>query len=105
MKFTGIILSSLFTVIFLSCNSGLDGTMVMLKQAEQCMEAYPDSALQLLNGIHNPDELAKKERAEYLLLLTQARDKNYMDLSLLFPLLLPLKTALLHSTFPKLLAT
>lgn len=81
MKFTGILLTSLFTVIFLSCNSGLDGTMVMLQQAEQCMEAYPDSALQLLNGIHNPDELAKKERAEYLLLLTQARDKNYMDLS------------------------
>lgn len=81
MKFTGIILTSLFTVIFLSCNSGLDGTMVMLQQAEQCMEAYPDSALQLLNGIHNPDKLADKERAEYLLLLTQARDKNYMDLS------------------------
>lgn len=81
MKFTGIILSSLFTVIFLSCNSGLNGTMVMLQQAEQCMEAYPDSALQLLNGIHNPDKLADKERAEYLLLLTQARDKNYMDLS------------------------
>lgn len=81
MKFTGIILTSLFIVIFLSCNSGLDGTMMMLQQAEQCMEAHPDSALQLLNGIHNPDELAKKERAEYLLLLTQARDKNYMDLS------------------------
>lgn len=81
MKFSGNILTSLFTVIFLSCNSGLDGTMVILQQAEQCMEAYPDSALQLLNGIHNPDELVDIERAEYLLLLTQARDKNYMDLS------------------------
>lgn len=81
MKFTGVILTSLFIVIFLSCNSGLDGTMMMLQQAEQCMEAHPDSALQLLNGIHNPNELADKKRAEYLLLLTQARDKNYMDLS------------------------
>lgn len=81
MKFSGNILTALFTVIFLSCNSGLDGTMVILQQAEQCMEAYPDSALQLLNGIHNPDELVDIERAEYLLLLTQARDKNYMDLS------------------------
>lgn len=68
-------------VIFASCSSVSNKTVETLQQAEQCMEARPDSALTLLNGISYPDELTGKARADYLLLLTQAHDKNYMDIS------------------------
>lgn len=47
--------------------------------AERCMEAYPDSALQLLNDIKHPEMLRGKSAATYALLMTQARDKNYLD--------------------------
>lgn len=43
------------------------------------MEIYPDSALLLLNQISHPENLRGKQRADYALLLTQARDKNYLD--------------------------
>lgn len=43
------------------------------------MEAYPDSALQLLNDIKHPEMLRGKSAATYALLMTQARDKNYLD--------------------------
>lgn len=43
------------------------------------MEVYPDSALSLLNQIPHPDRLYGKQCADYALLLTQARDKNYLD--------------------------
>lgn len=43
------------------------------------METYPDSALSLLNQIPHPDRLYGKLCADYALLLTQARDKNYLD--------------------------
>lgn len=68
-------------MILISCSSVSDGIIKTLRQAEQCMEAYPDSALNLLNRISSPDRLPEKERANYALLLTQAHDKNYMDIS------------------------
>ena len=37
---------------------------------------YPDSAWHLLSGISDPDDLSDKKRADYVLLLTQARDKK-----------------------------
>lgn len=43
------------------------------------MEVCPDSALSLLNQIPHPDRLYGKQCADYALLLTQARDKNYLD--------------------------
>lgn len=46
---------------------------------ERYMEIYPDSALWLLNQIPHPEKLRGKRRADYALLLTQARDKNYLD--------------------------
>lgn len=81
MKLNSIALLFLFIAAFVSCTSKSDQIATTLQQVEQCMEAYPDSALKLLNGIPNPNELEDKERADYLLLLTQARDKNYMDIS------------------------
>lgn len=40
------------------------------------MDVYPDSALLLLEQIPHPEELRGKQRADYALLLTQARDKT-----------------------------
>lgn len=51
----------------------------LLKQAEDCMESYSDSALHLLHLLEHPERLHEKESADYALLLTQALDKNYMD--------------------------
>lgn len=48
-------------------------------EIEACMDAHPDSALLLLGRIAHPDRLRGKQRADYALLLTQARDKNYLD--------------------------
>lgn len=46
---------------------------------EECMEVSPDSALHLLNSIEHPEKLRGKQAAHYALLMTLARDKNYLD--------------------------
>lgn len=51
----------------------------IFSKVEGYMELYPDSALWLLNQISHPEKLRGKQRADYALLLTQARDKNYLD--------------------------
>lgn len=51
----------------------------LLSKVEGCMEEYPDSALLLLNQLPQPETLHGKQCADYALLLTQARDKNYLD--------------------------
>lgn len=51
----------------------------LLKQAEDCVESYPDSALHLLHLLEHLERLHGKEGADYALLLTQALDKNYLD--------------------------
>lgn len=48
-------------------------------KVEKYMDVYPDSALLLLEQIPHPEKLRGKQRADYVLLLTQARDKNYLD--------------------------
>lgn len=71
-----------FTVIFISCSSvSPEEVAVTLQQAEQCMEVHPDSAWALLKEILHLDRLSERDYADYVLLLTQARDKNYMDMS------------------------
>lgn len=81
MKQNAITPLFLFIVVFLSCTSKSDQIAITFQQVEKCIETHPDSALHLLNGISTPNELREEERAHYLLLLTQARDKNYMDIS------------------------
>lgn len=50
----------------------------LLMQADSLMEEQPDSALRILESI-NPEQLhTQPNRAFYALLLTQARDKNYI---------------------------
>lgn len=54
-------------------------TFDILDRAESYMEMHPDSALLLLKHISHPEKLRGKQRADYALLLTQARDKNCLD--------------------------
>ena len=81
MKYNRIFFFSFLIAAFVACSSAPEEVIVTLRQAEQCMEVYPDSALNLLRKISCPDKLSGQERSDYVLLLTQARDKNYMDMS------------------------
>lgn len=50
-----------------------------LDRAESIMEAHPDSALSILNGIEKSELSSKAVRARYALLMSMALDKNYID--------------------------
>lgn len=50
-----------------------------LRKAEALMENHPDSALTVLEQISNTKHFDKAAQATYCLLLTQARDKNYIE--------------------------
>ena len=54
-------------------------TFGLFDRVEKCMDLHPDSALLLLNQLPHPENLQGKEAADYALLLTKARDKNYLD--------------------------
>lgn len=51
----------------------------MLLQAEQFMDERPDNALLLLEDSIDAKRLSGKDYADWCLLLTQARDKNYIE--------------------------
>lgn len=64
-------------ILLASCADKADyGTL--LKQSDSLMESRPDSALTLLDGIPTKELKTDADRAYYALLLTQARDKNYI---------------------------
>lgn len=62
-----------------ACSPSVDRVDGLLEQADKYMEIHPDSALLLLQEIPQPEKLQGRQRADYALLLTQARDKNYLD--------------------------
>ena len=51
----------------------------VLHQAETFMSESPDSALLLLEAIQSPEKQSAEDYATWCLLLTQARDKNYLE--------------------------
>lgn len=51
----------------------------VLNRAESLMEAHPDSALTILEGISNSELGSTEEQARYALLMSMALDKNYID--------------------------
>ena len=59
-----------------ACHSSSDPT---LYEAEKVMKSYPDSALVLLEAIRNPEKMPTGDYATWCLLVTQARDKNYVE--------------------------
>lgn len=73
------ILFALIGLSLSSCHfSGGNNQLAVLQRADSLMENHPDSALSLLESIGNTDTLLRADRAYYALLLTQARDKNYI---------------------------
>jgi tetratricopeptide (TPR) repeat protein len=73
--------SSLFIIILSITFSACSHFNPNLKKAESIMEEYPDSALKILRGIKSPRSLSEKDYALYTLLVTQATDKNDLDLT------------------------
>ena len=73
------ILFALIGLSLSSCHfSGGNNQLAVLQYADSLMENHPDSALLLLENIDNTDTLLRAGRAYYALLLTQAKDKNYI---------------------------
>ena len=73
------ILFALIGLSLSSCHfSGGNNQLAVLQRADSLMENHPDSALSLLESIDNTDTLLRADRAYYALLLTQAKDKNYI---------------------------
>ncbi len=72
----------LYILILLALIPACSSSPVMrqLTVAEELMTDHPDSALTMLRNIDTTALSAKSERALYALLLSQALDKNYIDL-------------------------
>ena len=70
----------LVTLLFGAC-SDPKHVIEPLHRAEALMNEYPDSALNLLKGIAQPELQTQEHRARYALLYSQALDKNYIDLT------------------------
>ncbi|MBR5204890.1 MAG: tetratricopeptide repeat protein [Bacteroidaceae bacterium] len=70
-----ISLCFLLALFFTGCQNK-KGTTSILKEAEALMYTRPDSALQMLETISQPEQLMGQEQADYALLLTQARSRN-----------------------------
>ena len=71
----------LAAITIVSCYDGRKSeTYRLLKDVESYMEARPDSALAMLEGIDKSELTSKELEAKYALLLSQALDKNYIDL-------------------------
>lgn len=51
----------------------------LFNRIESVMEAHPDSALSILNGIDKSSLNSRKDKARYALLMSMALDKNYID--------------------------
>ena len=73
--FLSLLILSLWVI---SCQTTPDSVVQTLSLVEKCMEVAPDSALNLLKRIPNPEALHGKAQADYSLLMTQAMDKNYI---------------------------
>lgn len=78
MKTQVLILLVLALVMTISCQHP-SVQQTVLSQAENLMETKPDSALVLLEGIRLPAQLSEEQYATWCLLVTQARDKSYVE--------------------------
>lgn len=84
MKHFDIYSSVLFLVIvflLFSCNSQHKNTDRAMDIAERVVEEHPDSALALLDSVIIPSQLNKTRYHRYMLLLLQAKDKSYRDVT------------------------
>lgn len=69
----------LLSIMAVSCyNKDSDTLNATFSKVESYMDIYPDSTLNLLRAIPQPEKLTGELQAIYALLMTQAMDKNYM---------------------------
>ena len=79
MKIKNILLLITAITIF-SCNGARKSeTFKLLEDVDSYIEARPDSALAVLEGIDVEDLGSREEKAKYALLMSMALDKNYID--------------------------
>ena len=71
----------ILSFLIVSCHRDMDAPNMTFSNVEKCMDLCPDSALNLLKGIPEPEKLWGESQATYALLMTQAMDKNYMKFS------------------------
>ncbi|MFR4266841.1 MAG: tetratricopeptide repeat protein [Parabacteroides merdae] len=65
-------------IIFFSCHQA-NQQHPILEQAEKVMSEHPDSALFLLEQVTAPEKMPERDYATWCLLITEARDKNYIE--------------------------
>ena len=68
---------SAITIVVVSCHP--NNERLILDKAEEVIDDYPDSALQILSSIHKENLRRQKDYAYYSLLYAKALDKNYID--------------------------
>ena len=79
MKIKDILLI-ITAITIVSCNDARKSeTYRLLEDVDSYIEARPDSALAVLEGIDKSELTSKELEAKYALLLSQALDKNYID--------------------------
>ena len=76
-----LVAAVLAAITIVSCNGARKSeTFRVLEDVDSYIEARPDSALATLQGIDKSELTSKELEAKYALLLSQALDKNYIDL-------------------------
>ena len=76
-----LVAAVLAAITIVSCNGARKSeTFRVLEDVDSYIEARPDSALAVLEGIDKSELTSKELEAKYALLLSQALDKNYIDL-------------------------
>lgn len=73
-----IVLTALISSLFLFNACTRPGASNILVQADSLMQKHPDSALHFLQNIQPEELISQEDRAYYALLMTQARDKNFI---------------------------
>ena len=77
MRKRTIALIAILTALLAACTEKTDYNTLLVR-ADSLMNLHPDSALNILESISTESLKTKADRAYYALLLTQARDKNYI---------------------------
>ena len=77
MKKNIVFLLILIPIIWISCD-GMGHQTIDFRKVENLMPQHPDSALMPLEQIENKENLSRKDKAHYSLLLTEAEDKTYV---------------------------
>lgn len=75
-----LVAAVLAAITIVSCNGARKSeTYRLLEDVDSYIEARPDSALAVLEGIGVEDLGRREEKAKYALLMSMALDKNYID--------------------------